>query len=133
MLIETVLAHREKTHGLYSDQAKLSQTLKRIFRGTKNWGRLDDCQAQSLELFCDKLSRILNGDHNESDHWQDIAGYATLIVKELETMTGGSKHPEIPYAKMPVSMRSVPTDGPLDPPEFLVKQMESDLKDALNK
>ena len=31
-----------------------------------------------------KIGRIVAGDEREVDHWQDIAGYATLAVKELE-------------------------------------------------
>jgi len=133
MLIETVLANREKTHGLYSEQAKLSQTLKRIFRGTRNWEKLDDCQAQSMELFCDKISRILNGDYNELDHWSDISGYATLVIREREMAMGGSADPEVPNAKMPVAIRKQEGDTALNVPSFLIRQMEDDMKDALTK
>ena len=30
-----------------------------------------------------KIGRILNGDQTYDDSWKDIAGYATLIVNEL--------------------------------------------------
>jgi hypothetical protein len=30
-----------------------------------------------------KIGRILNGDPNYDDSWADIAGYAQLVVKEL--------------------------------------------------
>jgi hypothetical protein len=35
-----------------------------------------------------KISRILNGDPNYDDSWRDIAGYAMLVVKELERNNG---------------------------------------------
>ncbi len=35
-------------------------------------------------MIAHKIASILAGDPNEIDHWRDIAGYATLIVKELE-------------------------------------------------
>ena len=31
-----------------------------------------------------KVARIMAGNPKEADHWRDIAGYATLAVKELE-------------------------------------------------
>ena len=133
MLIETVLANREKTHGLYSEQAKLAQLLKRTLRGTRNWEKMDFYQAQSMEAFCDKISRILNGDNDEPDHWQDISGYASLVVRELEARLGGSKNPEVPNAKLPVSIKKQEGDAPLNVPSFLVQQMEDDLKDAIKK
>lgn len=133
MLIETIIATRETTHGVYREQASLAQNLKRLLRSTRNWERLDYYQAQSIEAFCDKLSRILNGDMNELDHWRDISGYACLVLKELEAQTGGDMQPEVPNAKMPVSMKKAPEDAPLNAPEFLLKQMEEDLKNELDK
>jgi hypothetical protein len=133
MLIETILAARNKTHGDYADQAALAQNLKRMLRNTRNWEKMDFCQAQSMEAFCDKISRALTGDNDEIDHWQDISGYAQLVVKELEARKGGSQTPEIPMAKLPVSIKKQENDAPLDPPSFLVKQMEDDLKEALKK
>jgi len=34
---------------------------------------------------------------------------------------------------MPVSMKKAPEDAPLNAPEFLLKQMEEDLKNELDK
>jgi hypothetical protein len=133
MLIETVLATREKTHGVYAEQAALAQLLKRLLRGTRNWEKLDDCQAQSMEALCDKISRILNGNNNEIDHWQDVSGYSSLVVRELEMRVGGSANPEVPNAKLPVSIKRQDGDGPLNVPSFLVQQMEDDMRDAFKK
>lgn len=133
MNIETVLANREKTHGIYREQAQLAQTLKLLLRDTRNWSRLDYSQAQSIEEICNKISRILNGNCDEPDHWQDISGYATLVVKELETAAGGSTTPEIPNVKLPVSIKRQENDEPLDAPEFLLKRMEDDMEQLLKK
>jgi hypothetical protein len=35
-------------------------------------------------MICHKIGRILNGNPNNKDSWWDIAGYATLIVKQLD-------------------------------------------------
>ena len=133
MHIETVLANREQTHGIYREQAKLSQTLKLLLRETRNWNHLDFYQAQSLEEFCTKISRILNGNFNEVDHWRDISGYASLVIRELEGQTGGAKEPEVPFAKLPVSIRPQENDEVLNAPEFLLKKMEDDMEQLLKK
>ena len=133
MNIETVLANREQTHGIYREQAQLTQTLKLLLRDTRNWGRLDYYQAQSLEEICNKVSRILSGNCDEPDHWQDISGYATLVVKELETAVGGSATPEIPNVKLPVSIKKQDGDEALNAPEFLLKRMEDDMEQLLKK
>jgi len=134
MLIETVLSNREKTHGIYREQTKLTQILKGLLRNTRNWDRLDYYQAQSLEEMCTKISRILNGDFNNLDHWRDISGYASLAVRELEEIAGGAMEPELPLAaKFPVSMTRHDGDEPLNAPEFLLKQMEVDMEQLLKK
>ena len=76
--INDILTHREKTHGNYSDVSKLSQTLKEILRDTPNWDKLNDGQKESLEMISNKLGRLLSGDANFRDHWEDIGGYAEL-------------------------------------------------------
>lgn len=76
--INDILTQREKTHGNYSDVSKLSQTLKEILRDTPNWDKLNDGQKESLEMISNKLGRLLSGDANFRDHWEDIGGYAEL-------------------------------------------------------
>jgi hypothetical protein len=45
---------------------------------------LDYFMAESLEAIAAKIARILAGNARETDHWQDIAGYATLVVRQIE-------------------------------------------------
>lgn len=35
-------------------------------------------------MVANKISRVLNGDPDFLDSWHDIAGYITLVVKELQ-------------------------------------------------
>jgi len=83
--ITAILSQREKTHGQYKDVAKLAQTLKEILRDTANWEKLNDGQKESLEMICNKVGRLLNGDHNFPDHWDDGAGYFTLGSRSSAT------------------------------------------------
>lgn len=39
---------------------------------------VDGVQYYALTMIAGKLVRILNGNSHETDHWQDIIGYATL-------------------------------------------------------
>ena len=40
-------------------------------------------QQEALHMICSKLARIANGDPNHVDSWHDIAGYASLVVKDI--------------------------------------------------
>lgn len=73
-----ILTEREKTHGSFSDVAAVSQQLKVTMSMAKNWLALNHAQREALEYIATKIGRILSGDRNYRDHWEDIAGYATL-------------------------------------------------------
>lgn len=72
---------RGKTHGDYSKQAFRCQEIKKVFAQGGNWGDLTVVQIDALEMIAVKISRILEGDPNEPDHWVDIAGYSNLVPK----------------------------------------------------
>ena len=69
---------REKTHGDFAARAVLSQELQLRLCMQNNWPNLTSGQREALQMICVKISRILHGDPNCADHWQDIAGYAEL-------------------------------------------------------
>ena len=92
MTPQELIESRDKTHGFYPDTASIVQFLKRCARDARNWERCDsktgepimsDAQREAVDMIMHKLGRVLNGDPNEPDHWQDIAGYATLVVNLL--------------------------------------------------
>lgn len=37
-----------------------------------------------MEAICMKLARIMSGNSFDPDHWHDIAGYSSLVVREIE-------------------------------------------------
>ena len=59
------------------------QELKDVMREVDGWHNLTPSQRESLDMIQHKIGRILNGDPTYDDSWKDIAGYATLIVNEL--------------------------------------------------
>jgi hypothetical protein len=69
---------KQKTHGDYKDTAEISQNLKSVMSTGKNWNALRNTQREALELIVMKVARILSGDQNFRDHWDDIEGYAEL-------------------------------------------------------
>lgn len=81
--IQATLNERGKTHGDFGEQSMTAQTLKGNLRGHPGWQGLRDEQRESLEMIVHKVSRILNGNPDEPDHWRDIAGYATLVENIL--------------------------------------------------
>ena len=81
--LEQTLADRAKTHGDFSSHAAISQQMKQILV-VYGYDKFTPEQRESLEMICHKIARILNGNPNTHDHWHDIAGYATLVAKELE-------------------------------------------------
>lgn len=81
-----VLEERGARYGKFKDQANICAFMKRIVHGEildTNWKILSNSQKEALDMIVHKIARILNGDPNYDDSWRDIAGYATLIEKEL--------------------------------------------------
>ena len=79
-----ILDEREKTHGSFMATASKAQQLKDAMRGGKNWEELDDMQREALQMIATKIARILEGCHDEVDHWRDLSGYSQLVVRELD-------------------------------------------------
>ena len=77
-----LLQERQKTHGSFASNARISQQLKHIFRReTNNIVVLTDIHNEAIVMIAVKLSRILSGSANFKDHWDDIAGYAQLAAE----------------------------------------------------
>lgn len=83
-MIKDILLNRQVTHGEFRENANLTIEMEFIATQSTNWKHLSDAQTVALRMIFQKISRALSGDHTEIDHWKDIAGYAELIVKELE-------------------------------------------------
>lgn len=78
-----VLASRGHSYGECSVQFVTAQRIKEAMRNSSGWRSLDPVQREALEMMATKLSRVLDGDPRHVDSWQDMAGYALLIVGEL--------------------------------------------------
>ena len=93
--IEKTLDEREKDYGdfaatynmsgkLYDDllEALSEQVVSRTVI-PQHW------HNEALHMICVKLARLVCGNINHRDSWHDIAGYATLVVRELDKVNTG--------------------------------------------
>ena len=86
-----IINEREKTHGPYKSTAAWSQSLKDMFRSSHNWNGLNDGQKEALEMIAAKLARLLNGNPQFPDHWDDVAGYAQLGSASIDAYAEPAK------------------------------------------
>jgi len=83
-----ILDERENTYGGFENNARIHSELLTIL--TKEIGRRNPTiknfpvQHSALMHITGKLARIVSGDLNYDDNWQDIAGYAQLVVDHLK-------------------------------------------------
>lgn len=80
------LIERGATYGRFEDHAKAAMALKNTIRRelhSRNKVLADD-QMHALDVICDKIARVINGNADYTDNWHDIAGYARLIEERLE-------------------------------------------------
>lgn len=80
---EQLITERGSRYGKFKDGAEIMQELKDVMRDVDGWHNLTPSQREALDMIQHKIGRILNGDPTYDDSWKDIAGYATLIVNEL--------------------------------------------------
>lgn len=85
--VTEILAERQKTHGSFEAYAGNAFALKAVMHNSQNWPILNKAQKEALDMIAGKLARILSGDPNTQDHWDDCAGYATLGSKACESET----------------------------------------------
>ncbi len=88
--LDAILDERGKRYGKFTGHSALTQQLKRVMKqhrkanhGPPAWRALADDQRESLEMIQHKVGRILNGDADHIDSWDDIAGYAKLVADRL--------------------------------------------------
>ena len=80
--VEDVLEQRGNIYGEFKDVARTTQLLFKL---------MDDSHSvrtysmdMALYMIASKIARIVSGDPRHIDSWVDIAGYAQLVVNELE-------------------------------------------------
>jgi hypothetical protein len=85
--IAEILDERGKRYGDFSDHAVICQGIKQVMWTNGGWTKLDVVKRQALEVIADKIARVLNGDPEYLDNWQDIIGYTQLVIDRLKKET----------------------------------------------
>lgn len=80
---DQLITERSSRYGKFKHGADIMQSLKDVMRDVDGWNNLTASQKEALDMIQHKIGHILNGDPTYDDSWKDIAGYATLIVNEL--------------------------------------------------
>jgi hypothetical protein len=81
MTHENILEERNKTHGAFTDNARVAQELKDVMLHTRNWDKLHPVHKEALHMTAHKIARILSGDFKHNDHWIDGGNYMHLPIK----------------------------------------------------
>jgi len=85
------LKERGNRYGEFENHANLSQNMKNMFnKHVVEYGQPELFTAtiiEAVEMIFHKLARVANGDPQYDDNFRDIAGYAELVVKDLNSET----------------------------------------------
>lgn len=90
-MISDIIEARDEKYGNFADQSVISQEIQNaivkgyLMRGDgQSLGDIPAYMLEVLTMLSTKISRIVNGDPYYKDNWVDIAGYAQLVVNQLE-------------------------------------------------
>lgn len=84
MNVNDVLIERGGVYGRFERNAEIMQELKDTVRNTPSWENMRPSMREAIDMILHKIGRSVGGNPDHIDNWVDIAGYAQLIVNELE-------------------------------------------------
>lgn len=74
---------RQNTHGDFTEGARFTQAVMKAAAASSTWEHLTDVQKECIHHIAQKLQRIVTGNPNFRDHWDDIKGYCDLALDRL--------------------------------------------------
>ena len=81
--VDEILQQRGSRYGSFKEHALITQQIKSAMMRGQSIKNMTPSQWEALEMIAHKIGRIVNGDPHYVDSWDDIAGYAQLVSKEL--------------------------------------------------
>lgn len=126
---ETLLQERQKTHGEYAEHARCTQEIMRVLQAERNWSTLPDIMKESLHMFAHKMGRVLTGTPDVEDHWDDIAGYATLVAQRLRNPVVPMRLDEDIYQALAVAWNCSRQQA-VDRYQHIVRQKQAEAREA---
>lgn len=88
--VDKILAERPSKHGEFEENSRCTWAIVRALEAERNWTTLSDTQKHTLYMVSHKMARIVTGNPDIPEHWEDIEGYAKCITNRMEK-------PVIPY------------------------------------
>ena len=85
MTIEDTLKERGGRYGSSTSHAEFAEMINAVYESSTQWNKMKADSKEALRIIANKIGRILNGDPEYDDNWRDIAGYATLVLKRIES------------------------------------------------
>lgn len=84
--LQATFIERGSRYGSFKGQAEVTMAFKEVLANelAARLKKLPPIQQEALDMIFHKIGRIVNGDNNYDDSWHDIAGYAELVVKDLQ-------------------------------------------------
>ena len=83
LVLRNLLEDRGQDYGDYGVMCAVIQRIKIAMQSSPNWKDLADTQREALELSATKIGRILSGNRNKVDSWQDVIGYFTKAIEYI--------------------------------------------------
>lgn len=82
--VDNLISERARTHGDFQQATVFVQSVKTFMRKAPNWHDMPPAMQESLDMLASKIGRILHGDPEAKEHWEDLEGYSRLVVQMLE-------------------------------------------------
>lgn len=80
-----LIQERAMSRGSFLVVANTAQELKRFSRTIAHTTPFERAEQEAIDNICTKIARIVNRKSlYDLDSWQDIAGYATLVVNLIK-------------------------------------------------
>ena len=81
--LQGILDARGERYGAFPSNSSIAQGIKDLLVFGDNWREVAYDQREALHQIATKISRIVTGDPDYVDNWDDIAGYAKLVADRL--------------------------------------------------
>ncbi len=82
-LVQGILDERGEQYGDYNEMCQVIWGLKKEIHPYALKRGMSPFVAEALDLICTKIGRLCTGNAQHIDTWQDIIGYATLVVRQI--------------------------------------------------
>lgn len=84
---EQLIHIRKGTHGRFEDNSQITWDIMAVLQDSPNWKDAPTTTKVGTLMIVHKLARAFSGDLTYPDHWEDISGYSTLILKANKNQT----------------------------------------------